>query len=95
MLVCDFRFPLPKGAGVMTIDPVTGGGDTIKGTIYVTNASGGTVDLENYAKRVHEYGFGVSRNPFGFSASSPDGGALTVDEGLNATKIAFSFFGDY
>ncbi len=97
MLVCDFRFPLPKRAGILTIDSVTGGGDTIKGAISVTNADGSTVDLLAYSRLVHRAGFRVSFVPaYGdyFSASSPDGGLLQVSGG-QPTKIAFSFFGDF
>jgi hypothetical protein len=99
MDVCDFRFPLPKRTGVATVDSVSGGGDTIKGVIYVTNADGGTVDLRAYAKLVHRAGFRVTEvsdltGHDSFSATSPDGGLLQVDAG-QPTKIEFSFFGDY
>jgi len=95
MEFCDFRFPLPKGAGVMSVDPVTGGFDTIKGTIYVTNANGGPVDLDAYARRIWEAGFHVSRGDFMFGAGAPDGGTIGVANSKHWTKIDFSFFGDY
>ena len=96
MKFCDFRFPLPKGAGVMTNDPVSGGFDTIKGAIYVTNADGGTVNLQAYGRRIWKDGFRVNAGPdFMFTASSPDGGALEVETSGRTAKIAFSFFGDY
>jgi hypothetical protein len=96
MELCDFRFPLPKRSGVMTIDSVSGGGDTIKGTVYVTNANGGTVDLHAYASLMRSAGFRVSElyDHDSFSACSPDGGCLQVDGG-QPTKIAISFFGDF
>ena len=94
MELCDFRFPLPHGVHVAQTDSVSGGADTIKGAIYVTNADGGTVDLRAYARLIHRDGFRVSDYGSGFTASSPDGGYLAVDAG-QSTKIAFSFFGDY
>jgi hypothetical protein len=97
MELCDFRFPLPKRAGVATIDSVSGGGDTIKGAVYVTNADGSMIDLLAYSSLVHRAGFRVTFVPaYGdyFSASSPDGGLLQVSGG-QTTKIAFSFFGDF
>lgn len=96
MLVCDFRFPLPKRADIATIDSVSGGGDRIKGAIYVTNISGGQIDLRGYGRLLHQAGFRVSdtADKGEIFASSPDGGALEID-GRQPTKIAFSFFGDY
>jgi hypothetical protein len=96
MELCDFRFPLPHGVRVAQTDSVSGGADTIKGAIYVTNADGGAVDLQAYARLVHKAGFHVSNTSEQgfFTASSPDGGALQVDGG-QPTKIVFSFFGDY
>src|SRR5579863_8589162 len=38
MSYCDFRFPLPPGTRIASIEPVSGGFDTIKGVIYLTNA---------------------------------------------------------
>lgn len=75
MEFCDFRFPLPKGAGLSAVDPVSGGFDTIKGAIYVTNANGSQVDLEAYAKRIWESGFRVHGSSARmFNADAPDGG---------------------
>lgn len=81
---------------MVTTDSISGGFDTIKGTIYITNVSGGTIDLQAYARLIHKAGFRVSDTSGQgfFTASSPDGGALQVDGGPQ-TKISFSFFGDY
>jgi hypothetical protein len=94
---CDFRFPLPKGAGVVSVEPVSGGFDTIKGAIYVTNANGGPVDLGAYSRRIWEAGFRVNRSPDidMFGAGAPDGGGVEVWNSEHSTKIGFSFFGDY
>jgi len=95
MLYCDFRFPLPPGARVVSIDPVTGGFDTIKGSILVTNTGGGAFDLRAYARMMRRDGFNEDGGGFGFSASSPDGGYVAVqNSGLTCT-IGFSFLGDY
>jgi hypothetical protein len=59
MRLCDFRFPLPEGARVARIDPVSGAWDTIKGAIFVTNATGGPVDLEAYAALLRRHHFNV------------------------------------
>lgn len=96
MKFCDFRFPLPKGTSVMTNDPIGGGFDTIKGAIYVTNADGGTVNLQAYRRRIWKDGFCVNASPDSkFTANSPDGGALEVETSGRTVRIAFSFFGDY
>jgi hypothetical protein len=93
---CNFRFPLPKEAGAVTNDPVSRGFDTIKGAIYVTNADGGAVNLPAYRRRFWEDSFRVYMGAdFMFTAGSPDGGSLEVENSGHATKIAFSFFGDY
>ena len=99
MELCDFRFPLPSQAGISVIDPITGGRDTIKGTICVTNVGRGMIDLHAYARSIRRAGFCVSdvSDLLGydsFTATSPDGGLLQVDGG-QPTKITFSFFGDY
>jgi hypothetical protein len=94
MLYCDFRFPLPAGTRVASIEPVTGGFDTIKGTIYVTNIDGGTVDLRAYARAMHRDGFKVDGDSSALSARSPDGGWVGA-EGSGRCSITFSFFGDY
>jgi hypothetical protein len=59
MRVCDFRFPLPKGAQIQRADPVSGGFDTIKGAIYVTGPGGGRVDLSAYAELLRKAHFNV------------------------------------
>ena len=94
MLYCDFRFPLPEGTSVSSIEPVTGGFDTIKGAIDVTNIHAGAVNLRAYARALRRDGFRVDGDSFGFSASSPDGG-FVAPEGLDRCRITFSFFGDY
>ena len=94
MLYCDFRFPLPPDTRVASIEPVTGGFDTIKGVIYVTNSHGGTVDLRGYASAMRRDGFRVDGDGFGFTASSPDGGYVGA-QGSDRCEIVFSFFGDY
>ena len=94
MLYCDFRFPLPPGTRVASIEPVTGSFDTIRGTIYVTNVDGGAVDLRAYARAMRRDGFKVDGDSPSLSASSPDGGWVGA-EGLDRCTITFSFFGDY
>jgi hypothetical protein len=94
MLYCDFRFPLPAGTSVASVEPVTGGFDTARGAICVTNTDGGTVDLEAYTRALRRDGFKVADGTFGVSASSPDGGWVAA-EGLDRCRITFSFFGDY
>lgn len=94
MKLCDFRFPFPHGARIAQIDPVSGGGDTIKGAIYVTNADGGMVDLEAYAKLIYRNGFNSSADDSRISATSADGGYIVAEVTGSTTKIAFSFFGD-
>ena len=94
MLYCDFRFPLPPNTGLVSIEPVTGGFDTIKGAIYVTNRNRGAVDLRAYARAMRRDGFRVTDDGYGFAASSPDGGFVSA-EGLDRCRIGFSFFGDY
>ena len=94
MLYRDFRFPLPPSSGVVGIEPVTGGSDTIRGAIYVTNSYGGSVDVRAYARAMRRDGFRVDGDGSGFTASSPDGGFVAA-QGSDRCKIAFSFFGDY
>jgi hypothetical protein len=94
MLYCDYRFPLPPGTRLASTEPVTGGFDTIKGALYVTNTDGGEVDLRAYARSMRRDGFKVEGDTSAFRASSPDGGFVTV-EGSGSCRIAFSFFGDY
>ena len=96
MLYCDFRFPLPPGTRVASIDPVTGGSDTIKGVIYLTNADGGTVDLRAYARAMRRDGFSVGSDAdVGLTASSPDGGFVAAQNSGRSCTLTFSFFGDY
>jgi hypothetical protein len=64
---CDFRFPLPDDASVARIEPVSGGFDTIKGALYVTNADGGSVDLQAYAVLLRKHHFNVQP---GFSSEA-------------------------
>lgn len=59
MQLCDFRFPLPDGAGIARVGPVSGGDDTIKGMILVTNAGGSPVDLQSYAALLRRHHFKV------------------------------------
>ena len=95
MLCCDFRFPLPSNTRVANIEPVTGGFDTAKGTIYVTNSHGGMVDLADYARAIRRDGFSLdSIDGDSFAASSPDGGFVAA-EGSAPCRITFSFFGDF
>jgi hypothetical protein len=96
MSYCDFRFPLPPGTRVASIDPVTGGFDTIKGVIYLTNANGGTVDLRAYARAMRRDGFSVGGDAYlGLTASSPDGGFVAAENSGRTCMLSFSFFGDY
>lgn len=96
MSYCDFRFPLPPGTRVASIDPVTGGADTIKGVIYLTNVDGGTVDLQTYARAMRMDGFSVGGDAnVGLSASSPDGGYVGAQNSGGFCTLSFSFFGDY
>ncbi len=67
MEYCDFRFPLPDDARVARIETVSGGFDTIKGALYVTNADGGPVDLQAYAKLLRRHHFDVQP---GFSSEA-------------------------
>ncbi len=94
MLYCDFRFPLPTKTKLARIESVTGGFDTIRGVICVTNTDGGIVDLRAYARAMRSDGFKIGGDSSGFSASSPDGGFVAA-EGLDRCRITFSFFGDY
>jgi hypothetical protein len=94
MMYCDFSFPLPAKSKLASIEPVTGGFDTVKGAICVTNTDGGTVDLRAYARAMRRDGFKVGDDSSGFSASSPDGGFVAA-EGSERCRISFSFFGDY
>jgi hypothetical protein len=59
MLYCDFRFPLPDKARVVRVDPVTGGGDTINGTIYLVGPDGGPVKMRAYAELLQREHFNV------------------------------------
>ena len=96
MSYCDFRFPLPPGTRVARIDSVTGGFDTIKGVIYLTNANASTVDLHTYAKVMRRNGFSVDGDAsVGLSASSPDGGYVGAQNYGQTCTLCFSFFGDY
>lgn len=94
MLYCDFRFPLAPGTRLATIEPVAGGFDSIKGAVCVTNTEGGEVDLRAYAGAMRREGFRVDDETAGFTASSPDGGFVSV-QGSGSCRISFSFFGDY
>jgi hypothetical protein len=85
---------LPARTHIASIEPVTGGFDTIKGVICVTNAGGGSVDLQAYARAMRRDGFGVDYYGFGLTASSPDGGFVGA-QGSDPCRITFSFFGDY
>jgi hypothetical protein len=96
MLYCDFRFPLPPGTRIASLDPVTGGFDTIRGVIHLTNAEGGTVDLQTYARVMRRDGFRVGGNAdVGLTASSPDGGFVGAQNSGRSCTLSFSFFGDY
>jgi hypothetical protein len=96
MSYCDFRFPLPPGTRVASIDPVTGGSDTIKGVIYLTNADGRTVDLRAYTRAMRRDGFSVGGDAdVGLTASSPDGGFVAAQNSGRSCTLTFSFFGDY
>jgi hypothetical protein len=95
MLYCDFRFPLPQMTHVAQVDLITGGFDTIKGRVYATNNGKGSVDLRAYSKLLWRDGFTVSSGPFSdFTASSPDGGFVEVENSNNVCEISFSYFGD-
>src|SRR5258706_9592567 len=81
MQYCDFRFPLPDKARVMRTGPVTGGFDTIEGTIYVVDSDGTPLSLRGYAEllqknRFHAVPQGSRLRVFGVSASSSDGGGI-------------------
>ena len=67
MSACDFRFPLPKGARIARADSVSGGFDTIKGAVYVTNEDGTAVDLQAYAGLLRKQNFKVQP---GFSSEA-------------------------
>ncbi|HXI84662.1 MAG TPA: hypothetical protein VNL17_11310 [Verrucomicrobiae bacterium] len=82
MQYCDFRFPLPDKARVMRTGHVTGGFDTIEGTIYVVDSDGTPVSLRGYAELLQKNHFHAvpqdKRNYFffGVSKSSSDGGSI-------------------
>jgi hypothetical protein len=67
MSACDFRFPLPKGARIARADTVSGGFDTIKGAVYVTNEDGTAVDLQAYSGLLRKQNFKVQP---GFSSEA-------------------------
>ena len=103
MRECDFRFPLPAGARVQSMNPPTGGFDTIRGTIYVTTARGGPIDVGDYATMLRRHDFKVdpgfaSEVKMGYlaslSASTEDGGFVGTEVVSNSTRIVFSYFGD-
>jgi hypothetical protein len=60
MNMCDFRFPLPDRVRIVRIDPVTGGGDTIDGTVNVVGAGGGPINMRSYAELLQSKHFDVS-----------------------------------
>jgi hypothetical protein len=60
MYMCDFRFPLPDKVRIVRIAPVTGGGDTIDGAIYVVVVGGGSINMRKYAELLQGKHFDAS-----------------------------------
>jgi len=60
MRYCDFRFPLPDKVRIVRTDPVSGGFDTINGTIYLVGSDGGPVPMRAYAELLQRKHFDVS-----------------------------------
>lgn len=85
MHLCDFRFPLPNASHLVNVSPLTGGGDTIDGTIYVEATNGTPVDLDTYSDQIKNYHL-------------EEGGwvvATRTSTNDNVAAIRFSYFGDY
>jgi len=59
MRYCDFRFPLPNGARIVQTNIESGGFDTINGTINVVGASGGLINMRDYAELLQKKHFSL------------------------------------
>ena len=97
MRYCDFRFPLPENVNVVRIDRVTGGLDTIEGTIHAVDANGGLVKMRNYAELLQRHHFdSISADSFGFFTRSinQEGGVIAASSAGRGAEIHFSYFGD-
>ena len=70
-------------------------GRSFFGMVYVTNNDKGNVDLQAYSRLLWRDGFTVSRGPCSdFTAGSPDGGGVEVENSNDVCEIGFSYFGD-
>jgi hypothetical protein len=86
MKYCDFRFPLPPGAHIVSIGPLTVGPDTITG-IIVHNGATGTA---TYDAVLRQHGFDFKPGSLMATSSEQPGGWVQPVGG----QINFSYFGD-
>lgn len=87
MKYCDFRFPLPPGAHIVSVGPLTIGPDTIHGSIVHSSATGNI----SYAEVLRQHGFQFNPGSLMATSSEQPGGWV---QSLSAERIEFSFFGD-
>ena len=86
MKYCDFRFPLPPGAHIVSIGPLTVGADTITGSIVHSSAT----DAFRYDEVLRRHGFDFKPGSLiATSSEQPGGWVQPVGD-----QIHFSYFGD-
>ena len=86
MQYCDFRFPLPSGAHIVSIDRLTVGPDVIRG-IIVHGSATGTV---SYDAVLRQHGFTFAPGSLLATSSEQPGGWVQPI----ADRIHFGYFGD-
>jgi len=87
MAYCDFRFPLPPGAHLISVGPITVGPDTIRGSIIHSSATGAVT----YDAVLRQHGFDWKLgSPLATSSEQPGGWVQPRSGG----RIDFSYFGD-
>lgn len=88
-----FDSPCRLGRGSFERTRVTGGFDTIQGSVWTEGSNGAPVDLQAYAALLRSHHFRVNyvSESSTLDANTADGGGLQVGLGT----IRFSYFGDF
>jgi hypothetical protein len=86
MKYCDFRFPLPPGAHIASIGPLTIGPDTITGSIVHSGAT----STVTYDAVLRQHGFSFKPGASMATSSEQPGGWVQPA----GDQIYFSYFGD-
>ena len=87
MRYCDFRFPLPPGAHIVSVSSLSVGSDTVRGTIVHSSATGAVT----YDEVLRKQGFQFSPGSLLDTSSEQLGGWVQPGSG---GRIDFSYFGD-